>query len=304
MDGIERDKEFRLGLGLALATYGFWGCFPLYFKVLNDVPVMEILMHRILWSSVFTFLLLLVFKLWPTVMAVCRSPQRLIWFFVSASLIAANWLLFVYGVVGNEVLELSLGYFINPMFNVFFGVLLFKERLSFASKIALTLVLLGLMCRFSNLNEIPYLAIGIALVFSLYGAVRKLNPIDSISGLFIESAMLSPIALIYLYAFSQQVSIGLMQSGWQWAALIILAGPLTSLPLIGFSMAVKRIPYYLVGFCQYITPTVFMAMAVFIYGEAFSRLDALTFIFVWLGIAVTLGNGLWQARAKAEAPSA
>ena len=249
-------------------------------------------MHRIAWSFVFTIILVSALNLWRAVIEAVFDKHRAKYFLISSVLVAANWLLFVYGVFLGEVLELSLALYLNPIFNVCFGVLFFRERMSALTKFAVGLVVLGLSFQFMELTEFPYLAFVLALVFSLYGATRKRAPVDAVSGLFIETAILMPVAVLYLVVWGRESSLALMQESWQWAGLLMLAGPLTSLPLISFAMALKRLPYYLVGFCQYITPTIIFFMAVYLFGERISGLDVVTFGLVWAGIILSVTERL------------
>ncbi len=280
------------GVVAALGTYIFWGLFPLYFKLLDSIAPGEILVHRVLWSFVFTFALVTAMRKWQAVIAVIRSWRALAPYTVSAILLSINWLIFIYAISIGDVLQLSLGYFLNPLFNMLLGFVVFRERLGPVTVLAIAMAFLGLCFQLTNLVNFPWLALGVALAFSIYGAVRKGTHLDSVSGLLVETAVLSPFALIFWLLFTPADSLNMMINSVYWALLLVLAGPLTSIPLITFSMAVKRIPYYLVGFCQYITPTLLFLLAVFLYRETWQPEDLATFTLVWLGILLILGRSL------------
>ncbi len=288
-------KNYKNGLLLAIVTYSIWGFFPLYFKLLAGVAVDEIIVHRIVWSAVFTFSLVIFFNRLNVIKLIFKDTKLLIRLTISALLLAANWFIFIYATLDNDVLQLSLGYYINPIFNVFFGLLLFKESLNVYSKAAIVLVLLGLSVQFWRIEEFPVLAVLVALVFSLYGVVRKGIKIDAVSSLLVETLMLLVPSGIYLLFFTQAESLRLMQADIYWLVVLMLAGPITSIPLMTFSAAVQRIPYYLMGFCQYITPTCMFLLAIYVYQESWSYLDAITFTFIWLAI-LSVAFGLWKEK--------
>ena len=292
----DQQKTLRQGLALAVGTYLFWGLFPLYFKWVGEVPPIELLIHRILWSAAFTAILVTIARNWLQVLAVFGHWRHFSPFIASALLLATNWLIFVYGIAIDDMLQLSLGYFINPLFNAVFGLVFFREKIPSLTRLGIALAVLGLLIQLSEFDKFPWLAVSVALVFSLYGVVRKKTQINVASGLFLESALLVVPALAYLSMCKQCVSPALMMSSTSWLFMLVLAGPLTSIPLMTFSMAIKKIPYYLVGFCQYLTPTMIFLLAVLVFGEHWRVLDILTFLLVWAGIALSLVNVVAQIR--------
>ena len=290
-------KSFKHGILFAIFTYATWGLFPLYFKLLAGMAADEIVVHRIIWSALFTLVLLIAVKrvkgVWHS-LCDWRLLGRLA---LSALLLAVNWLIFIYATLGDDVLQLSLGYYINPLFNMLFGLLLFKERTHRMGMIAIGLALTGLAVQFAEVEKFPILAVSVALVFSLYGVVRKGLKVDALTGLFIETLILLIPGLIYVLFFTSLQSVTAMQHSYYWVLVLVLAGPITSIPLITFSAAVTRIPYYMMGFCQYITPTMMFAFAIFLYHESWNRLDVVTFAFVWAGI-ICMVIGTWRANKK------
>lgn len=290
-------KINKQGLLLAIFTYSVWGLFPLYFKLLAGVAADEIVVHRIVWSVLFTLILVLLLRRLGTVKQALMNPRMLLKLLLSAVLLAINWLIFIVATLDNNVLELSLGYYINPIFNALFGLLIFKERLSKYSKIAIALAALGLCVQFFQFSHFPFLAVSVALVFSLYGVVRKGIVIDAVSGLFIETLLLLIPGLIYFFFFTPAASLVLMSGSHYWMLLLILAGPITSIPLITFAAAVRRIPYYLVGFCQYITPTMMFIAAVFLFHESWNVLDLITFAFIWAAVICVM-FGVWRGKER------
>ncbi len=277
-------KVNKEGLLLGILTYSIWGFFPLFFKLFSGLAVDEILIHRIVWSVVFCLVLVLLLRRGRVVRQAVCDPRTLLKLLLASVLLALNWLVFIYATVTNDVLQMSLGYFINPIFNVIFGVLLFKEYPNAYGKVAIALALLGLSVQFFQVSQFPMLAVTVAVLFSSYGAVRKSIAIDAISGMFIETTILLIPALIYLFFFTHLETVSMMTGSLYWLLLLLLIGPVTSIPLMTFSATVQRIPYFMVGFCQYITPTMMFLWAIFLYGEAWTFIDLITFAFVWCAI--------------------
>lgn len=301
MNELDTQSSRANGIWLAIFTYVIWGLFPFYFVLLKDVSAIEILFHRILWSAVFTLLILAIQRNLKSVKIILSSFSELKPYIYSAVFLALNWGLYIYGIVIGDVLQLSLAYFINPLFNMLFGVLIFKEKLSVTGKIAVALAIVGVAYRAFGVGGIPVLAVVIAIAFSLYGVFRKKTSADSISALFIESILILPAILVAFLFFSERSSISMMLNSGYWIIMFLLAGPVTSIPLITFSMAVKRIPYYLVGFIQYIAPTILFLSAVFAFKQAWTFANLVTFMFVWVGIALVLLEQLARIKRKPKA---
>lgn len=292
------DDSQRRGYIIAILTYTVWGLFPFYFNLLHDISVIEILLHRIVWSALFTFGIVLFISKHKLVWQIISSWKELLPYLFSSFFLAINWGLYIYGIALNDVLQLSLAYFINPLFNVLFGVLFFKERLGPLTKIAIGLALIGVLYRAFGIGGVPILAITIAIAFSLYGVLRKQTKADSITSLFIESVLVMPFIVVAFCLYTPKASLSLMLDSAYWFFILLLAGPITSIPLIMFSMAVKRIPYYMIGFFQYIAPTILFICAVFVFNEHYTTADLITFGLVWLGILLVVFEQLLRLKRK------
>jgi len=278
----------RQGTGLAVMTYGIWGFFPLFFSLLTSIPAMETLAQRIFWTTLFILSIVLASARRNRFWAIMKTPKNLTPYLLSSFFLAANWGLFIYGVNLGDVLQMSLAYFLNPLFNILFGVLFFKEKLGRLTKIAIVLAVLGVLNRSLSSAGIPVIAITIAFCFSVYGALRKRDKTDSITALTVESMVMLPFVIFMFFAFTTTSTLAFFGQNYYLAGLLILSGPVTGIPLITFSLAVQRIPYYLVGFIQYIAPTLMFLSAVLVFKEAWSSADLITFVLVWTGIILVV----------------
>lgn len=290
----------RRGLWVAAASFMLWGLMPLYWHLLKAVPSLQIVFHRIVWSTV----LVIGWLCWKQGLQWWRqalSKPRVAWMLaLSGSLIAFNWGLYIWAVNAGHVVETSLGYFINPLLNVVLGVLLLRERLNAAQWVAVSIAAGGVLWLTFNYGSFPWIALALAASFGLYGLIRKLAAVDSIPGLGIESAYLFLPALAMLL-WAEANGQGGFVGGWGLGldALLIFGGALTALPLIGFAYAVRRIPYSVVGLMQYIAPTMQLLIGVLVFGEAFDRDRAIGFVFIWIGLAVFAVDGFLRSRKRA-----
>lgn len=289
-------QEQRRGLWFALGCYGVWGLFPLYWYPLNHSPIdaVQILAHRVLWSSVAAFAMLFYFKQSAAVYTVLRQPRLLFWFVCSAALISINWLVYVWAMVNNHVLDASLGYMINPLLNVFFGSVVLGERLNSTQKTALLAAAAGIAWLVLQVGQIPWVALALGLSFSLYGLVRKTAPIDALPGLALETLLLLPVALGYLGWCVWQGRLVFGELNALQLAVLLGSGIATSFPLLWFAAAAKRISLSLLGMLQYGTPIVQMLLGLFLFGEVFDLHRFIGFACVWVGAAVFLW-GAWRS---------
>ena len=283
-DGFVPEATNRTHYYLAIFTYSFWGFLPFYFNLFEGVSATEVLVHRVLWSLLFTLFLLYVLGKHRELFEIFRSIKSIFVLLVSSVFLAINWLVFIYATETGQVLQLSIGYYINPLLNMLFGLFLFKEKVGKFSKFAISFACAGVLLQLISTADFPFLAIIIAIAFSCYGATRKLIKIDPLCGLFVETLVLSIPLLGWLIFASNMQSIAMMTSSIHWTLIFILAGPITSIPLITFAIAVKKIPYMFMGFFQYLTPSILFISAVFIFGERWSYLDIVTFSLIWLGV--------------------
>lgn len=276
----------RRGYILGLIAYITWGLFPLYFKAIAAVPSIEIIVHRVLWSALCGSLLLLVWKHPGWWRELRDNPRRLAILALSGSLIAANWLTYVWAVNNGRMVEASLGYYINPLVNVLLGMLLLGERLRPVQWLAVGLAAVGVAQQVWQVGSLPWVSLVLALTFGFYGLIRKKAPVAALPGLVVETWLLVPLAIGWLLlnpmAVSAQASFWTTSQAWWLAA----AGPITVMPLICFNAAARHLPYTTLGFLQYIAPTLVLSLAVLVYGEHLAASTLLAFAFIWAGLAV------------------
>lgn len=289
----------RSGLWVAAATFVLWGLMPLYWHLLKAVPSLQIVAHRIVWSAV----LVVAWLLWKQgrgwLRAALARPRAAWMLGLSGLLIAFNWSLYIWAVNAGHVIETSLGYFINPLLNVVIGVLFLHERLTRWQWLSVGIAAAGVLWLTFHYGSFPWIALALALSFGLYGVLRKLLAIDAVSGLGVESVYLLLPALA-LMLWGEANGSGGFISGWGVGldALLIIAGALTALPLIGFAYAVRRVPLSVVGLMQYIAPTLQFLIGALVFHEAFDRDRAIGFVFIWVALAIFVLDSLWRTRRQ------
>ncbi len=277
------ERSAAVGLSAGITAFLIWGLAPLYFRLLGDIAPLEILAHRSIWSLLLALLVLAVIGKLADFRATLRDPRRMATLALSTLLIAANWLMFIWAVTNARVLEASLGYYINPLLNVVLGVMFLGERLRPLQWIAVALAATGIAHELWQFGRLPLVALGLALSFGLYGLVRKRAPVESLTGLAVETLYLFPPAVFYLlWSDSPTSDLGANSAGLN--ALLLLAGPITLIPLLLFTMAARRLNLSTVGFLQYLGPTLMLALATLLFDEPFSREKLLTFALVWSGL--------------------
>ena len=272
------------GIFNALGAYVMWGIAPLYFKLLIDIGSGEILMHRIIWSSIFLLLLVLLTKKWPVFVQLCQQPKIVLKLTLSAAVLAANWLIFIWAINNNHLLDASLGYFINPLFNVALGMLIFSERLRRNQKIAVMLAALGVFIQLFTVGSLPIVSLALASSFAVYGVLRKKMQIDSFVGLLTESLIMLPVALIYWLYFLESPTANLTLNSQTLNIILVMAGIVTTAPLLCFTAAAKRLALSSLGFFQYIGPSIMFLLATLYYKESIQAAEFVTFIFIWLAL--------------------
>jgi chloramphenicol-sensitive protein RarD len=302
---MENRDTLRAGLLYGLGAYAIWGVLPLYFKLLADTAATEIVAHRIVWSLVFLVVLATLWRRWSGICAALTSRRVMAALLLTAALIAANWMIYIWAVINGHVLAGSLGYYLNPLVNVLLGVALLKERLSRAQLGAVLLAAAGVAVLASRAGEGLWISLSLAFSFGLYGFVRKVAPVDALEGLAIETAVLAPVALgwiLWLGAGSGG-GFGAYPAGLQ--ALLVMGGAVTAAPLLMFNAAAKRLPYSTLGFLQYLAPSLQLLLAVAVFGEAFTTAHAICFGAIWTALAVFAWEGvrLGRARARRIAPA-
>ncbi|MEG3078892.1 EamA family transporter RarD [Halomonas sp. 5021] len=289
-----RDPEAVKGVTFGLTAYTMWGCFPLFFALFDGVPAVEILVHRILWSCLFLVGLITLLRRWPPVVAALVEPRRLGRVLACALLIGFNWGMYIYAVETRQVLQASLGYFLTPLVNVALGMLVLREVMARLQLVALGLASLAIAIQFLMLGELPWISLLLALSFGSYGLFRKQVPLDGLSGLFVETLLLFPVALIALAGFSWQGTSHFL-GDTQTTALLIASGVITALPLMAFAGAARRLRLATLGFLMYINPSIQFLIALAVFGEPLSPIQLVTFIMIWTGLALYSWSA-WQSR--------
>nr|WP_242523688.1 EamA family transporter RarD [Microbulbifer salipaludis] len=280
-----------------LGAYLIWGIAPLYFKLLGDLSAPEILAHRSIWSLLLALVALAALGKLKGLRAVLTSRTTLLALLVSTALISTNWLIFIWAVVNDHLLDASLGYYINPLISVLLGVLVLGERLRPLQWIAVALATLGIGYELWQFGSLPLVALGVALTFGFYGLVRKKTPVDSLTGLTVETLFLLPLAVGFLFWTTSPTS-NLLNNSWELNGLLLLAGPITLTPLLLFNIAARRLNLSTLGFLQYLGPTIMFFLAVLLYNEPFDQAKLATFIFVWTALGFYSVDALMQRRKR------
>lgn len=288
----------RRGYILGLAAYCTWGLFPLYFKSVESVPAMEVVIHRVIWSALVGTLMLMIWRHPGWLRDLIAHPKRLLALTASGALIAGNWVTYVWAVHNDHMVEASLGYYINPLINVILAMVFLRERLRRLQWAAVALAATGVCLQIVQLGSFPWVALILALSFGFYGLIRKQAPVAALPGLAIETWLILPAALIWLWLNPQAMS---NQPGFWGSGQMLwlsIAGPLTLLPLLCFNEAAKHLPYATIAFLQYITPTVLLMLAVLWFGEPFDKNSWIHFGFIWAALAVYSWDA-WQFLRRA-----
>jgi chloramphenicol-sensitive protein RarD len=289
----------RQGLVAAASAYLIWGLFPIYWKLLQTVPAAQIMAHRIVWC-------LLIVALWLGLREGFGwlrglSPRLLAMLATSAALISMNWWLYIWAVNAGHIVETSLGYFINPLVSVLMGVLILRERLNPAQWCAVAVAAAGVLWLTWQGDRLPWIALALALSFGGYGLIRKLAVVPSVQGLAVESGLLFVPALSFL-VWCELAGRGSFGHGALRIDVLLVAGGLvTALPLILFAIGARRIPLSTIGILQYLAPTLQLSSGVLLFGEPFTRVQALGFGCIWLALGIYAVDGLWRARRRPAA---
>lgn len=288
---MNREKEMRTGIIEVLFTYIAWGFLPIFWKLLNEVASFYVLFSRALWSLAFCIVYLTVTKKWKRIQELFQDKNVVKRCLLSGILICINWGGYIWGVNGGHVLDCSLGYYLNPILGVVLGVLVFKEKLNKYEWTAVGLAIAGVLYLIIKAGVIPGLSLLLAGSFGTYGLIKKGLKISSDESLFMETVMVSPIAVIFLI-YSEMNGIGAVGvlSGMEWL-LLPLAGVVTAIPLLIYSAGVQKIPFYLAGMIMYLNPTIQFFLGIFLYKEPIDMDRIISFAIIWIGIIImTVGN--------------
>lgn len=282
---MKQTSSVKSGVIFALCAYTMWGIAPIYFKALAAVPPVEILMHRVVWSMLVLVVLIVSLRHVKKVKAALADRRVLLTLMAASALLACNWFLFIWAVNNDFMLEASLGYYINPLLNVFLGRLFLGETLRMTQKVAVGIAILGVAIMIFNFGYLPWIALTLAVSFSIYGLLRKTVSVDSLPGLFVETSFILPAAIIYWVFFATQTS-DMASNPASLNMLLLMAGVVSTAPLLCFTAAARRIRYSTLGFFQYIGPSLMFILAVTVYDEALSKGQLVTFCFVWTALAL------------------
>lgn len=270
----------------AASAFLLWGLFPLYWKPLAAVPALEVVAHRTFWGMLSVAAWVTLRRRWRDIRIIARSPRPLVILTGTAALIAFNWLLYIWAVTHDHVMESSLGYFINPLVTVLLGVLVLRERLGRLQTGAVALAGAGVAVLTLGYGRFPWIALGLATSFALYGLARKTVAADAVVGLLVETALLAPLAAGLLLVKEHDGTAAFGHSGVLTTVLLLLAGPVTAVPLVLFTQGARRLPLSTVGLFQYISPSCQFLLAVLVYREPFTASHAATFGCIWAALAL------------------
>ncbi|MDP9239028.1 MAG: EamA family transporter RarD [Actinomycetota bacterium] len=287
--GWPRVTSSRRGLGYGVAAYLLWGLFPLFWPLLKPAGAVEILAHRIVWSLVVVVVILAAQRRWRWIEAILRRPGRLALLGTAAALIGVNWATYIYGVNSGQIVETSLGYFINPLVTVLLGVVVLRERLRPIQWVALAIGTVAVLVLALDYGRVPWIALALAFSFGAYGLIKKVVSMDAVQGLTVETAALFVPALAYLLFIGGGT---FTASGPPHMALLASAGLVTAIPLLLFGAAARRLPLSTIGLLQYLSPALQFLLGVIVYGEPMPRSRLIGFALVWVALIVLTVDGL------------
>jgi chloramphenicol-sensitive protein RarD len=278
------------GVAYGLAAYIWWGVIPPYVALMKVVPAVEILAHRIVLATGFLLLYLAAIGRFPEVGACLRDPKRRNLLLLSSTIVGVNWFIFILSVTTGHAKEGSLGYFISPLFNVVLGALIFRENLRRWQKVAISIAATAVLTLVVQTGAIPWIALGLALTWSVYSAIRRVTPVDGVLGLTIESIFLSPVAATYLIYLTADQLIGFSSHGLWIALLVQSTGIVMTVPMVFFGQAARKLRLTTLGFLQYISPTIQFVLAITIMGEELESNELPGYLLVWIALAVYIAD--------------
>lgn len=271
-----------------------WGVFPLYLKTLKAIPPLEILSHRVFWSFIMLALILTVRHQWYWITNIKKNPRITAAFIASASMLAINWVVYIWSINHDRIVDASLGYFIAPLFNVLFGVML-GERLRLWQWISVGLAATGVAWLTISAGQLPWIGLTLAFTFGLYGLLRKTASLGALEGLTLETLVMLPLSALFLLLPESGSSHAFVNAGINTSLLLIAAGPVTAIPLLLFAYGARRIPLSLVGILQYIGPTIQLLLGIYLYNEAFSSTKFIGYGLIWCALGLYSIESLWKA---------
>lgn len=284
------EKNYKMGVLYGLGAYLLWGVLPVYWKLLQHVDAMEILASRFLWSAVFVFFLLVVSKKMTVFVqetkAIFSTWKTSICMILAAIMISFNWGIFIWAVEDGRIVETSMGYYINPLMNVLFGVVFLRERLDKLQSAAVACAAIGIGVIIVKNGSLPWVSLTLPLTFALYALLKKIIVAQALTSIMLETLLMSPLAAGYLYYLAQHGGNVYQSCDTQTFLLLAGAGAATATPLLLFTACARKLPLNLVGFLQYIAPSITLLLGVFVYGEPFNNTIATAFGCIWFGLAL------------------
>lgn len=282
------DKNYHQGIMYGLGAYCLWGILPIYWKLLQHVPALEILANRFIWSAVFVFFLLLVtgkFKVFLSETAAVFSKFKTGTAMLAAAVtISFNWGIFIWAVEAGRIVESSMGYYINPLVSVLFGMVFLREKLDKLQWTAVICAVIGIAIMLVKNGSLPWVSVSLAFTFALYGLLKKIIPVSAMTSIMLETLLIMPVAIGYLYFLSTSGDCTYQSGDLLTISVLIGAGAVTATPLLLFTSCAKLLPLKIVGFMQYLSPTISLFLGIFVYGEVFTSTHMLSFGCIWLGL--------------------
>lgn len=282
------DKNYRQGIMYGLGAYCLWGILPIYWKLLQYVPALEILANRFIWSAVFVFFLLLVtgkVKVFLSETAAVFSKFKTGTAMLAAAVtISFNWGIFIWAVEAGRIVESSMGYYINPLVSVLFGMVFLSEKLDKLQWTAVICAVIGIAIMLIKNGSLPWVSVSLAFTFALYGLLKKIIPVSAMTSIMLETLLIMPVAIGYLYFLSISGDCTYQSGDLLTISVLIGAGAVTATPLLLFTSCAKLLPLKIVGFMQYLSPTISLFLGIFVYGEVFTSTHMLSFGCIWLGL--------------------
>lgn len=274
------------GIMYGITAYVMWGILPIYWKLIQNLQPLEIIIHRVMWSFVTLTIFILVSKNWTLykeqIQILMQDKKKILYLTIAAFLITENWLLYIWAVNNDNIIEASLGYYINPLVSILLGVIFLKEKLNPVQIISIVIASIGVLYLTTHYGHIPYISLVLAFSFAIYGLCKKLVNIDAMFSLFLETMIVFPIALLLFGNLLVHDQSDFVHSSTITIILIMLSGIITVIPLLYFGMAARVVPLSTLGFIQFINPTLSMILGIFLYGETFTSTDLVSFSFIWV----------------------
>jgi chloramphenicol-sensitive protein RarD len=297
------DPQHTSAFIAGVAAFATWGLVPIYWKLLSEIPALEILAHRFVWTIVFLGVLLSWQRRWPEVIANLRSRRSALFCFGSGVMVGVNWLIFIWSVNIGRVLETSLGYFMTPLVNVLLGAVILRERLNAWQIASILIATIGVSVLALGYGHFPSIAVGLCTSFGLYGLLRKQSGTAAIPGLFLETMFLLPLAIFYLALLASRAALTFGPSHLSLSAILTTTGIVTAVPLVWFGHAARHLRLVTIGFLQYLSPSVSFVLGLFVYHETFARQHFVTFLLIWIALVLVSAEAVlrWRTTKRVAA---